>query len=291
MATGKDTIFERFLAPIFENFLIDRDALSQYHNSKDWEKESDRFRQPNFHYPHYYRSQNFHGAKEGYLSLGSAIVYDAVTQYVLLPSEAWVRQGLIGRISCKPRRILDLGCGTGSTTLLLKQAFPQAEVIGLDFSPYMLAVADDKAQKAGMELQFLQGNAAATGFPDASFDLVTASLLFHETPAYVSCNVLKECFRLLKAGGEVLILDGNQATLRQVSWLTEIFEESYIKAYAVENIDAWMGAAGFKEVQTDDVWWMQQVTRGIKPLPDQQVEFERIGVEEMGDRIELQLGG
>ncbi|XPM53173.2 MAG: class I SAM-dependent methyltransferase [Leptolyngbya sp. IPPAS B-1204] len=277
MTVRQDTLFERFLAPIF-GFLIDREALLRYRNSKDWERESERFRQPNFAYPTYY-NQNFHGVKNGYLSPDAAVTYDPITQYVLPPNEEWVRKGLIERIRCQPRRILDLGCGTGSTTLLLKQAFPFAEVIGIDLSPYMLVVAADKAEQSGLKVNLKQANAEQTGFADTSFDLVTASLLFHETPPLISGNILQEAFRLLKPGGEVLILDGNQSTLRQTEWLTQIFEEPYIKDYAAGNVGDWMRTAGFADVQTEEVWWVHQVTRGVKPLPYRKVEFESTQVE------------
>jgi ubiquinone/menaquinone biosynthesis C-methylase UbiE len=274
MAVRKDTIFERFLAPVFSNLLMDRETLLHYRRSKDWEQAADRFRESNVTYPAYYQTQAFHGIEQGYLNPDAAVTYDPVTRYVLPPNEEWVRKGLIERIRCHPRRILDLGCGTGSTTLLLKQAFPDAEVVGLDLSPYMLVVADDKVKQAKLNIQLCQGNAEHTDFPAASFDLVTASLLLHETPPAVSGRILHECFRLLKAGGEVLILDGNQSTLRWADWLTEIFEEPYIKDYAAGSVDAWMGAAGFGDVRTEEVWWTNQVTRGVKPLLNQSVPVE-----------------
>ncbi len=265
MAVRKDTLWDRFLSPIIRSF-IDEEKLRQFYESKDWQAESDRFRRPDVTYPQYYSSQNFHGIEGGYLNGGAATSYDPITQYVLLPNENWVRQGLIDSIQGQPRRILDLGCGTGSTTLMLKEAFPQAEVVGLDLSPYMLVMADHKAKAANVDVQWHHGKAEETGFPDASFDLVTASLLFHETPPSVTQSILRECFRLLTTGGEVLILDGNQKTIRQVDWLTEVFEEPYIKAYAAGNLDAWMGAAGFEAVQTKDIFWVQQVTQGMKPI-------------------------
>lgn len=265
MAVRKETIWDRFLSPIIRSF-IDEDKLREFNNSIDWETESDRFRNPQLHYPQYYSTQNFHGIEGGYLNSNAATTYDPITQYVLPPNETWVRQGLIDTIKGTPRRILDLGCGTGSTTLMLKQAFPQAEVIGIDLSPYMLFMADYKAKKAGLDIQWLHGNAEETGFPDASFDLLTASLLFHETPSKVTQSILHECFRILMPGGEVVILDGNQKTMRQVDWLTEVFEEPYIKDFAVGSVDAWMGAAGFEAVQTQELWWVHQVTRGMKPL-------------------------
>lgn len=266
MAVRKDTIFERFLSPIIRSF-IDEKKLRQFYESIDWQAEGDRFSHPDFVYPQYYSSQNFHGIEGGYLNPGASVSYDPITQYVLPPNETWVRQGLIDSIKGTPRRILDLGCGTGSTTLMLKQAFPQAQVTGLDLSPYMLVMAEHKAKNAELNILWRHGNAEATALPDASFDLVTASLLFHETPPSVSQSILRECFRLLAPGGEVLILDGNQKTIRQVDWLTEVFEEPYIKDYAAGSVDAWMGAVGFEAVQTKDLFLIHQVTHGMKPIP------------------------
>lgn len=271
MAVRKDTIFERFLAPVFR-LILDEEALQRFYDSIDWEQEASRFCQPNLITPDYYSSQNFHGIAGGYLNPRAAVSYDAITQYVLAPHETLVRQGLINAVGGQPRRILDLGCGTGSTTLMLKQAFPQADAIGLDLSPYMLVAADLKAKKAGLTIEWRQGNAEQTGFPDASFDLVTASLLFHETPLPVSRAILRESFRLLTVGGQVLILDGNQKTLRFAEWLTEIFEEPYIKSYATGSVEAWMGAAGFGAVRTEELWWLHQVTRGVKPIPGEESE-------------------
>lgn len=274
MAVRQNTIWERFLSPVVRLF-IDEQGLRRYAESVDWEKEGDRYRRADVTIPTYYSSQNFHGIERGYLNPGAAVSYDPITQYVLAPNETLVRQALIDAIQVKPRRILDLGCGTGSTTLMLKQAFPEAGVIGLDLSPYMLVRASHKAQSAGLEIFWRHGNAENTRFPDASFDLVTASLLFHETPTAVSQAILRECFRLLVAGGQVLILDGNQKTIRQLDWLNNVFEEPYIQEYAAGSVDAWMGAAGFEAVQTQDVWWINQVTSGVKPISSQETPFER----------------
>lgn len=274
MAVRKDTIFERFLAPIVKNFLIDRNGLQRFYESIDWDAASRRLSNPALTYPEYYSKQNFHSIEGGYLSVEAAVSYDPVTQYALPPGEPLVRQALMDAIQTQPRRILDLGCGTGSTTLMLKQRFPLAEVIGLDLSPYMLVVADHKAKKEGLNIQWRHDNAEKTGFPDASFDLITISLLFHETPPAISRRILRECHRLLTVGGEVIVLDGNQKVLRQTEWLTQIFEEPYIQGYASESVDAWMGAAGFGAIRTQDVWMVHQVTRGIKPLAHQLTDTE-----------------
>ncbi|MGB3534706.1 MAG: methyltransferase domain-containing protein [Microcoleaceae cyanobacterium] len=276
MAVGQDTIFERFLAPIFQNLLIDPEAMDQFYRSIDWENTCDRLKNPNLIYPEYYQSQNFHGIEGGYLTIGAAVSYDPVTQYVLPPNETWVRQGVINAVKTQPRRILDLGCGTGSTTLLLKQAFPASVVVGLDLSPYMLAALEAKAKTAELDIQLVHANAENTGFEDASFDLVTASLLFHETPPVATQTILKESFRLLPTGGQVIIFDGNQKTLRHVEWLTQIFEEPYIQDYAAGSLDAMLGAAGFGDVRTEDWWGIHQISCGVKPLPNYPISVDDV---------------
>lgn len=281
MAVRKDTLFERFLAPV-SRFFINETELRHLRDTIDWETAATRLSHPNLTYPDYYSSQNFHGINQGYLNISAAVTYDAITQYALPPSESLVRQGLLDAIQTTPRRIVDLGCGTGSTTLLLKQKFPDAEVIGLDLSPYMLVMAEHKAIQAGLEIHWRHGLAEQTGLPDTSVDLITASLLFHETPPAISKAILREAYRLLTTGGEVLMLDGNQKMLRQTEWLTQIFEEPYIQTYAAESVDAWMGATGFGAIQTHDLWWLHQVTRGVKPLPGQAIEFTPAAMENMG---------
>ena len=264
MATRQDTLWDNFLAPIVRS-LIDGDELRRFSESIDWEKESDRFSRSDLIYPEYYSEQNFHGIEGGYLNKSAPVTYDPITQYVLPPNEGWVRQGLIDAIGGKPRRILDLGCGTGSTTLMLKQAFPEAEVMGLDLSPYMLVMADYKATQAELDIQWHHGKAEKTDFPDGHFDLVTAALLFHETPPEITKAILHESFRLLMPGGQMVILDGNQKTLRNTEWLNQVFEEPYIQAYGEGNLDAWLGAANFEMVRTEDWWLIHQVSKGMKP--------------------------
>ena len=265
MATGQDTLWEKFLQPLF-GLMINREELKELSDKIDWDKESDRFSAPDFVYPEYYLSQNFHGIEGGYLTSGAAVTYDPITQYVLAPNESWNREAVVKAVKNSPRKILDLGCGTGSTTIMLKKAFPNAEVIGLDLSPQMLVMADYKAQQSGLNIQWLQGLAEATGFADDEFDLVTASLLFHETPPHIAEAILQEAYRLLSPGGTIAILDGNQKTLRQTPWLTEVFEEPYINQYAAGSMDAWLGAAGFTKVLTEDVWWTNQLSTGVKSV-------------------------
>jgi ubiquinone/menaquinone biosynthesis C-methylase UbiE len=266
MTAQTDTLWEQFLEPIVSNF-IDREQLKHFRESINWEQERDRIANPNLEYPNYYQSQNFHGIKNGYLNPDAAVTYDPITRYFLPPHETWVREDAIKMIQGEPKRIVDLGCGTGSTTILLQEAFPQAQLIGLDLSPYMLFMAERKAKEKQFPIQWCHGKAEDTGLAGETFDLVTASLLFHETPVEISKAILRESFRLLKGGGQFLLLDGNQNTLRFADWLTNVFEEPYIQEYVEGDVDSWLENTGFVQIKTHTIWGVHQVSVGRKPHP------------------------
>jgi ubiquinone/menaquinone biosynthesis C-methylase UbiE len=263
MALRQDTLWAKFLSPVIQS-LIDTKKIDELQARIDWQAAIAKYQAPDFSYPSYYKGKNYHGIEGGYLTQAAAVTYDPITQYVLPPYEPWVRQSLIDDIRTQPRKILDLGCGTGSMTFLLKQAFPSAQITGLDLSPYMLAVAEDRSSRSGIEIEWRQGSAELTQFASGSFDLITAALLFHETPPNVTQTILTESYRLLAPGGKILILDGNQRTLRNMDWLNNVFEEPYIKSYGAGNLDAWVGKAGFDDVRTKEVFGIHQLTRGVK---------------------------
>ena len=234
----------------------------------DWEAECDRFRKPNLVYPDYYTSQNFHGIQGGYLNAIAAVTYDPVTALASPPSEIYIRHQLITAVETSRgelQKILDLGCGTGSSSILLKQAFPQAEVVGVDLSPYMLAIAQKRSQASGVRLRLQHSLAEATELEPERFDLVTASFLFHEMPPQASRQVLQEAQRLLRPGGQLLILDGSQSKLRRLPWLIDLFREPYSKVYAAEWIDDCLLQTGFVGISTRSVGWIQQISRAVKP--------------------------
>ncbi len=241
---------------------IGKDNLKLY-DTLDWQQEIERFLVKDCTYPEYYTSKDFHGIKGGYLNRIAPVTYDAVTRFAAPPNEKKLRQNAIAIIKNQPKNILDLGCGTGSSTLMLKQAFPEAQVTGLDISPYMLLMAEYKAKQANLPINWIQGLAEATSLNEAKFDLISVAFLFHETPVDVSQRILQECRRLLKPQGQIIILDGNQNKLRHADWLIKLFREPYSKVYAAENMNIWLQDLGFDEVHTSEIGWISQITTGF----------------------------
>ena len=107
----------------------------------------------------------------------------------------------------KPKRILDMGCTVGHSTLPFKEAFPDADVIGIDVAAPQIRYAHARAAGLGQAVGFLQRDASATGFPDGSFDLIVSHILLHETSGKAMPAIIRECHRLLAPGGVMIHAD------------------------------------------------------------------------------------
>jgi malonyl-CoA O-methyltransferase len=111
-----------------------------------------------------------------------------------------VRDRLLERlqwVQLQPRRILDLGTGTGKALPALAALYPDAEILGLDLTPAMLQMAASRATTIPAVL--VCGDAARLPFPDQSIDLVFSSLAIHWSP--VLDQVLGEVRRVLRHPG------------------------------------------------------------------------------------------
>jgi SAM-dependent methyltransferase len=97
------------------------------------------------------------------------------------------------------QRVLDVGCGTG--IVAVSAARRGAMVCGVDLTPALLERARDNARTAGVDIPFIEGDAEALPYPDASFDVVLSQFghIFAPRPAVA----VREMLRVLKTGGRV----------------------------------------------------------------------------------------
>ncbi len=105
------------------------------------------------------------------------------------------------------QRVLDLGCGTGTLTLLVERLHPGATVVGLDGDPKALEIARRKAQAAGSRIVFDRGLSYDLPYPDSSFDRVVSSLVFHHLTLEHKRETLREVDRVLAPGGSLHVVD------------------------------------------------------------------------------------
>jgi ubiquinone/menaquinone biosynthesis C-methylase UbiE len=103
--------------------------------------------------------------------------------------------------------ILDLGTGPGFLPIEIAKLSPGITIMGLDLSSELLKMAEKKAYAAGVSdrVHFRLGSAALVPFEDNRFDLVLSTGMLHMVKDPL--KVFQEIHRVLKPGGQALILD------------------------------------------------------------------------------------
>lgn len=132
-------------------------------------------------------------------------LYDPILK--LLGADA-PRKVLIDQAALRPsHRVLDIGCGTGSLVILIGRLHPGVDVVGLDPDPKALARARRKAERAALSIRFDEGFSDELPYPEASFDRVFSSFMFHHLGPDEKEKTLDEIRRVLKPGGSLHMLD------------------------------------------------------------------------------------
>jgi ubiquinone/menaquinone biosynthesis C-methylase UbiE len=173
--------------------------------------------------------------------------YDAIIDGPL--SIARMRRGLLAKMGdLSDKKILDVGSGTGTMSIMIKQAFPPAQVVGLDGDPQILEMARSKARKLGIEIQFEHGMSFDLPYPDESFDVVLTSMMLHHLTRDDKQNTAREMYRVLRTGGQLFGADfaAPRSTFgKAIRLLTRRFER------VAENVDGLLPVifrnAGFKD--------------------------------------------
>lgn len=163
---------------------------------------------------------------------------------------------IIKRHFPREARVLDVGCGTGRTTIPLFQMGYQ--VIGVDVTPEMILNAKDIARERGLAISYEIGNATALRFPDESFDCVLFSNQgWTQIPGSANrLHALREIRRVLKPGG-CLIFTTHVRTLSGFTffWFTQLCKHFILKPFGFSiDEEEWGDRFFSKETSaTDDI--------------------------------------
>jgi ubiquinone/menaquinone biosynthesis C-methylase UbiE len=206
--------------------------------------------------PDYYL-QNFHYQSGGWMTDESAERYDTQVEVLFKGTANAMRRQALPQLfevfsghDQRTLRLIDLGCGTGRFLDLVKQAWPRLSALGLDLSEAYIRHARRHLRRRS-RLHLLVANAEAIPVPDNSVEAVTSIFMFHELPPQVRRIVVKECARVLKPGGRLILLDSLQKGDEQCyDALLERFplsyHEPYYQSYIAEDFPAIARQYGLK---------------------------------------------
>jgi len=227
---------------------------------------ANNLKNPEVTIPDYYYAP-IHAYNDGNLCWESAMEEDLWSKLMIAPlynnaldGDVQMRQKWLSitnsAIKPNPKTATDLGCGTGLSMYMLDSKWPSIEsVTGIDLSTYKLACCEAKkeimpAAKAS-KYNLIHGPAENTPIPDDSQDLVSLCLVAHESPKWVSENMFKEAYRILKPGGSFTLLDLDKENLEvllvnpfvaAIYKQTEPYMEEYISLSPKEDLEK----AGFE---------------------------------------------
>lgn len=212
--------------------------------------------------PRYYSELDVHQHPGGVWSdpiAGAVYEMGARSTTPLLAKHKDLHRRLVDTILARaaPKRVLDIGCGFGKTTKPLYETARDAEVIGIDLSaPCLKFAAQDAAKTQARNVRFLQRDAARTGLPDASVDVVTSTMLLHEMPPAHVRATLAEAHRVLAPGGIMVHLDFLPPDDEFLAWLhlghAKRNNEPYMGTLAGMDVGGAIEAAGFDGVEISD---------------------------------------
>jgi ubiquinone/menaquinone biosynthesis C-methylase UbiE len=133
-------------------------------------------------------------------------IYDPLLKWGM--REEKFKRRLIERAGIRSgQRVLDLGCGTGTLTIMLKQAVSGVDVNGLDGDPDVLSIARAKSEQAHADIKWDEGLAYELPYPDDSFNVVLSSLVVHHLTSENKIRAFQEVRRILRPEGWFQIID------------------------------------------------------------------------------------
>lgn len=177
--------------------------------------------------------------------------YDPVVE--LTTREKYFKKRLIEQADLKDTyEVIDVGSGTGTLAILIKNLYPNIEVNGLDGDSNILEIANRKSINTDVKVDFRKGLSYDMPYKNEKFDRCFSSLFFHHLTLENKENTFREMHRILKSEGEIHIADWGKPTnrlMRILFYLVQIFDGFETTTDNVKGVlPQLMKKAGFHDV-------------------------------------------
>ena len=284
-AIGNELLYENVMKPMARRTLINtaekngvrwRDIAAELEADPAVKAAYDAVLTEDVAYPDYYLKP-FHAYAEGNLCWLAAVEAEPATYSMALrvyPKERITAEEAQRRLrdsytdalrahveahgAGEPETIVDVGCSVGMSTRYISEAFPNSQMIGLDLSPHMLAVAKrrDEGRPGAERRRWVHGLGEATGMADASVDVVSLAFVIHECPESATRALMTEAARILKPGGTFVMTDNNPKSAVIQNLPPALFTlmkstEPHSNEYYQVDVEGLLEECGFEHVHSE----------------------------------------
>lgn len=142
----------------------------------------------------------------------------------IVPGQSLLISTILEYLPDNPRRILELGCGTGILTEMILARSPGAWITGIDLSPDMLRVASDKHELRNVD--FIEED-LRSAWPYGPYDAIVTSLCLHHVSPEDRAEVMKRACKALSPGGRFICGD---IFCGETDWEEQVFTANWLQA-------------------------------------------------------------
>ncbi|MDA9554768.1 class I SAM-dependent methyltransferase [Pelobium sp.] len=159
-----------------------------------------------------------------------------------------------------PKRILDLGCGTGNLTAAILHHFPNSEIHVLDISADILKECKERF-KHQTNIIYHQQDFSQLNFEDNYFDLVISSIAIHHIQDPEKAKLYQKILQILSPGGIFEFVDQTKGSTEEIyqTHINRWKEEAFKLGSTQENWDMWMQHQNQHDYHTPVLWHLEQL--------------------------------